>query len=396
MSPVHLLRPVVKDYAWGSMSAIPELLGVPATGAPQAELWLGGHAAGPSMLADGSFLDEYVVGFGELDGRYAGQLPFLMKVLAAESPLSIQAHPDRAQAVEGFAREDAAGVAVGDPVRNYKDRHHKPEILVAVTRFSALCGLRDPGRSALLLKDLLGEVSESDAVVARLLGLLESGDLRGAVGFVLSGDPEVRRFAAQLAAAAEGVDGLLGETVRFVAGHYGDDPGVVMAALMNRVELEPGEAFFLAAGQLHAYLRGVGVEAMAPSDNVLRGGLTSKYVDVGELQRVVTFEASGPLRVVGQRCEVAGGRVVSYRPPVDEFEVHRVLVDGGLAMDVPGPGLLVVTRGVLRFVADGAVTVVGRGGCGFVDPGAAVQVESVDGVAEAYLTTSPGFSVRQS
>ncbi|HMR50225.1 MAG TPA: mannose-6-phosphate isomerase, class I [Arachnia sp.] len=386
----------MKEYAWGSVSAIPELLGAPATGAPQAELWLGGHAAGPSMLADGSFLDEHVAGLGELDDYYAGQLPFLMKVLAAESPLSIQAHPDRRQAVDGFARENAAGVAVGDPARNYKDRHHKPEILVAVTPFSALCGFRDPRRSALLLQALLGDGAATGEVAARLLGLLEDGDLRGAAGFVLSGDPEMRRFAVRLAAAAQGAGDPLGQTIRFVAGHYGDDPGVVMAALMNRVDLEPGEAFFLDAGQLHAYLCGVGIEAMAPSDNVLRGGLTPKHVDVGELQRVVAFEVSGASPVAGERCDVAGGSLVSYRPPVEEFEVHRLTTDGGpVAIELPGPALLVVTRGTLRLVVDGVATTVGHGGCGFVDPGAVLEVEALAGPAEAYLTTSPGLSVRQ-
>lgn len=393
MSSVHVLCPVVKRYAWGSTSAIPELLGLPATGEHQAELWLGGHAGGPSKLADGTPLDAYVAGLEGLDGHYEDQLPFMMKVLAAESPLSIQAHPDRIQAADGFAREDAAGLGVGDPARNYKDRHHKPEILVAVSPFSALCGLRDPRRSAEMLRDLTA--GTGDAVGEALIALLEAGDLRGAVGFLLSGEPGVRRFASLLAVSVEGNGGPLGDTVRFTAGHYGDDPGVVVAALMNRVDLEPGQAVFLGAGQLHAYLRGVGVEVMAPSDNVLRGGLTPKYVDVGELQRVVLFEAVEPCILTGESVAVAGGTVRSYRPPVEEFEVHHMALDAGAAVvDRPGPGLVLVTRGTVRFVTGGVATVLRRGECGFVEPGTAMKVEAPEGAAEVYLATLPGASVR--
>lgn len=390
-SGVNVVRPVVKDYAWGSVSAIPRLLGVEPTGVRQAELWLGAHASSPSLLLNGVPLDQHVTRSRPVDGRYAGQLPFLMKLLAAESPLSIQVHPDRAQAIEGFEREEGLGLGRDDAARNYKDPHHKPEILVAVTRFSALCGLREPRRSAGLLRDLWGSDTPG-SVAESLLTLLDTGDLRGAIALLLSGDPGVRQLARRMGMIAESVEGPLGETIRFTASHYGDDPGVVVATLMNRVDLEPGEAIFLDAGQLHAYLRGLGVEAMAPSDNVLRGGLTPKHVDVAELQRVVVFEATSPVMVPAEHTVIPGGVVMSYRPPADEFEVHRVIVkDGSMPLSFDGPGLVIVTAGTLSIDNEEQRMDLRRGTCAFVEAGSRLLVQ---GRGEAYLTTSPTLSVR--
>lgn len=291
MRGVSLLTPVVMGYDWGSETAIPELLGLPSLGVPQAELWIGAHSAAPSVLSNGVGLDVHLAGVASPGEE--PQLPFLMKLLAAESALSIQAHPNRQQAEDGYAREDATGIDPHDPRRNYKDAQPKPEILIAVTPFTALCGLRGAQESAALLRRLGGVVAR-DPELELLLGLLDSGDLRSSLEWLLSGLPEVRRLAARLAGCAGKGRGNVAETISLVAGQYGDDPGVVIAALMNRVDLQPGQAVFLGAGQLHAYLSGLGIEAMAPSDNVLCGGLTSKHVDVEELKRVVVADAAEP------------------------------------------------------------------------------------------------------
>ncbi|MDF1487022.1 mannose-6-phosphate isomerase, class I [Tessaracoccus caeni] len=392
MTGVFPLRPVLKDYHWGSISAIPGLLGIEPPGLPLAELWLGAHGNSPSLIGDGLPLDEYLAGGKAEGGRYAGQLPFLMKILAAASPVSIQVHPNRTQAAEGFAREAGGGLSPKDPARNYRDPHHKPEILVALTPFSALCGLREASDSALLLRDLLG-ARAGRGVAARLLAHLDDGDLSGAVDLLLSGDPAVPGLASLMARLADERPGPLTDTLTYTSSHHGADPGVVVGALLNRADLAPGEAVFVEAGQLHAHLRGVGVEVMAPSDNVLRGGLTRKRIDAPELRRIGVFDAHEPTILRGDRHAVRGLTVTSYRPHVEEFEVHRLEVAGpGACLALGGFGLAIATKGSVRFSSGQDQLTVPMGGCVFLDTSDEV---SVDGSGEAYLTTSPGLSVRE-
>ncbi|MFG2105316.1 mannose-6-phosphate isomerase, class I [Micromonospora chersina] len=350
---MELLQGRIRDYAWGSRTAIAELQGRPVPSAgPEAELWLGAHPGAPATVdRDGNpvSLTELLVGepehwLGErLVGRFGTRLPFLLKVLAADAPLSLQAHPDAEQARAGYAA-DTGRV-------NYVDPYHKPELLVALSEFEALCGFRDPAESAAAIAAF--GVPALEPVVAALRTGPEG--LREAVRLLLSW-PEAERaglVADVLAAEAAGPDAGL---ARALAVDYPADPGVVVALLLHHVRLAPGEAIWMPAGNLHAYLRGTGVEIMAASDNVLRGGLTPKRVDVDELLRVLRFEVLDEPVV---RPEQVAPGVVTWLVPVDDFALHRVEVTAGgpgARLDVPGPRVVLCRAGEVT-VADGVGTV---------------------------------------
>ena len=314
-----MLEGVVQRYAWGSPSAIPELLGTLPDGSPQAELWLGAHPSAPSR-AGGTRLDELVArdptaALGaSVAGRFGTRLPFLLKVLAAAAPLSLQAHPSAARAAAGFREETAAGIPLGAPERRYRDADHKPELLCALSPFFALCGFR-PVEETLALLHRLGLADHA------VFSSLASGDLRATVGRLLS-LPQGERAAVAEAVADAAARDEAPEAVwaRRIAATHPGDPGIGVALLLNLVELAPGQAIFLPAGNLHAYLEGVGVEIMASSDNVLRGGLTPKFVDVDELLRILDVCPAPPPVVEPQ----AQGQVLRYRTPAEEFELAMV------------------------------------------------------------------------
>ncbi|MBN8423794.1 mannose-6-phosphate isomerase, class I [Microbacterium esteraromaticum] len=320
-----------RDYAWGSTSLIASLEGRAPSGTPEAEVWFGDHPGDPSDVAGGGTLDEVT----------GGTLPYLLKLLAAAAPLSIQVHPTRAQAREGFARE--AGMDAGDPTRNYRDDNHKPELIVALSdRFEALAGLRplaDTRRLLAVLPDAPGVI----ALRARLASDDDAVALRDAIAWVLSGDAQAEVddiIAAVSQARSEEFSEPLA-AVRSIAGRNPGDAGVVVALLMNFVVLRPGEAIFLRAGLLHAYVSGLGVEIMAASDNVLRGGLTPKHIDVDELLAIVDT-TPGPVPV-----QAGTGSVTDYSVPVEDFALRRVQVDGAAAFDVTGPTMVLATSGLV-------------------------------------------------
>jgi mannose-6-phosphate isomerase len=366
---VRVLRNPVRDYAWGSPTAIPDLLGQEPTGEPHAELWIGAHPGSPSLVEVNGLtmgLDDYIARSPEdLLGRDAaqryGQLPFLTKLLAAEKPLSLQVHPSRAQAEQGFTAEEAAGVALSAPTRNYKDRNHKPEMIVALTDFDALTGFRDPAETRALLSALstiLPENSSGRGVLADLLAALGRDDdtLEAAFEIALSGPHSpaaVRDLVAALEAMTPSQAAVLDawatelETFSSLNAEYPGDPGVLVSLLVNRVRLAPGEALYLPAGNLHAYLKGFGVEIMATSDNVLRGGLTPKHVDVEELKKTLVFEH---LPVPFCRPTVSSFRAGTsevFAPPFDEFSVEKLTFtsDGVAPVQRFGPAVFLVTAG---------------------------------------------------
>ncbi|MEO7122644.1 MAG: mannose-6-phosphate isomerase, class I, partial [Lacisediminihabitans sp.] len=278
-----------RPYAWGPSTAIAELLGHAASSGPEAELWLGAHPASPSVIVDPSSvggaatLPEWIAADPELTlGRFAatGRLPFLLKILAAAHPLSLQAHPTPAQAVAGFERENALGIPLDAAHRNYKDASAKPELIYALSdTFDALCGFRplDEVRSLLMelldlddrteepqpqpLEDLLQRLSSDDELPSVFEWLISSG----------AGVPTLVSLVSRLAPLSSHAPLA---TAAALAVEYPDDPGIVISLLLNRVTLARGEALYLPAGNIHAYLEGVGVELMAASDNVMRGGLT--------------------------------------------------------------------------------------------------------------------------
>ncbi|MCI4064411.1 mannose-6-phosphate isomerase, class I [Micromonospora sp. R77] len=383
---MELLNGRIRDYAWGSRSAIAELQGrpVPSDG-PEAELWLGAHPGAPATVdRDGTpvsltdlLIAEPAHWLGErLVGRFGTRLPFLLKVLAADAPLSLQAHPDAEQARAGHA----ADVGRDDGRVNYVDPYHKPELLVALSPFEALCGFRGPVESAAAIEAF--GVPELAPVVAALR--TGPAGLREAVRLLLSW-PESERaglVAAVLAAAADGPDAAL---ARALAKDYPADPGVLVALLLHHVWLAPGEAIWMPAGNLHAYLRGTGVEIMAASDNVLRGGLTPKRVDVAELLRVLRFEVLD--QPVVAPVTVAPG-VVNWPVPVDDFALHRVTVEAGtpgVRLALPGPRVVLCRAGELA-VDDGVGTVTlgpGQAAVGTAAGGPLV----LGGAGEAYVAT---------
>ncbi|MQY37691.1 Mannose-6-phosphate isomerase [Streptomyces sp. RB17] len=341
----------IRPYAWGSATAIPQLLGVEPTGEPQAEMWMGAHPGAPSRTARGSLVEvidanpEAELGKAAV-AKFGPRLPFLLKILAAGAPLSLQVHPDLEQAREGYADEECRGIPVDAPHRNYKDANHKPELICALTEFDGLCGFRDPVRAADLL-DGLG-VASLKPYVDLLHAQPEDAALREVLTAILTADPQ--EMAHTVAEAAAACARLGGDYAPYagLAQHYPGDPGVIAAMLLNHVRLQPGEALFLGAGIPHAYLNGLGVEIMANSDNVLRCGLTPKHVDVPELLRIVRFEAGDP-GVLRPEASPAGEEV--YETPIDEFRLSRyVLPEAGAARDLTldTPQILLCTAGSVR------------------------------------------------
>ncbi|AKJ12758.1 mannose-6-phosphate isomerase [Streptomyces incarnatus] len=341
----------IRPYAWGSPTAIPQLLGVEPTGEPQAEMWMGAHPGAPSRTARGTLVDvidadpERELGKAAV-AKFGPRLPFLLKILAAGAPLSLQVHPDLEQAKEGYADEERRNIPVDAPHRNYKDANHKPELICALTEFDGLCGFRDPVRAADLL-DALG-VASLKPYVDLLHARPADAALREVLTAILTADPA--EMAETVAEASAACARLGGEYAPYadLAQHYPGDPGVIAAMLLNHVRLQPGEALFLGAGIPHAYLNGLGVEIMANSDNVLRCGLTPKHVDVPELLRVVRFEAGDP-GVLRPEASPAGEEV--YETPIDEFRLSRyVLPEGAAARDLTAdtPQILLCTAGSVR------------------------------------------------
>jgi mannose-6-phosphate isomerase len=389
---VELLRGALRTYAWGSRTAIAEFTGRPVPAAhPEAELWFGAHPGDPAWLetAQGeTSLLEVLVADPEgqlgsaLCARFGDVLPFLVKVLAADEPLSLQAHPSADQAVEGYLREERMGIPVSSPVRNYRDTSHKPELLVALQSFEALAGFRQASRTTELLRalavsdldpfiDLLNDQSDADGLRALFttwitapqpdIDVLVPAVLEGAIQYVSSGATEFQSEA---------------KTVLELGERYPGDAGVLAALLLNRISLAPGEAIFLPAGNLHAYLRGVGVEVMANSDNVLRGGLTPKHVDVPELLRVLDFTPTTEERLRAQTRRE--GPELIYETPTDEFAVALLTLEGdylGHEVDAPsrheGPQILLCT--------EGATTVHGKSKSLTLERGMAAWVAAEDG-----------------
>ncbi len=336
MRTIALLKNKIQPYSWGSTTAIPELLGVPNLSAtPQAELWMGAHPKAPSLVAT----EEGWVGLDELIRRqpedilgpavcrsFERSLPFLFKVLAAASPLSIQAHPSRRHAREGFERENHAGMPFDAPGRNYRDPHPKPECLCALTPFWAMCGFRAPETILERLRTLCpGELNHE---ISDFAEQCHADGLKQMIGALLGLDPLRCRIAVEEALAGIAA-GRLEEGFEWIpslARHYPGDIGALAPAWMNVLRLDPGQALFLSEGVLHAYLEGTGIEIMGNSDNVVRGGLTPKHIDLGELLKVVDFESPAVERV---RTEKRDANETVYLTPAAEFVLSVIDLRAG-------------------------------------------------------------------
>ncbi|WKD59717.1 mannose-6-phosphate isomerase, class I [Corynebacterium caspium] len=360
------LEGTIRAYPWGSRTLIPSLCGKPVPSArPEAELWFGAHPASPSTLASsGTLLDAAIaanptalLGKRVVDD-FGPNLPFLIKLLAADQPLSLQAHPSKVQAEEGYARENAAGISLNASNRNYKDPNHKPELIVALNEFHAMAGFRPLAQTLELFKALDCQPLARYLNIVDLTGADEATNLRALFTTLITIPKAIREAlindliecAKKPLAGPEWINEVLTNVLELQE-RYPGDIGVLGALLLNHLTLQPGEAIYMDAGTLHAYIRGLGVEIMANSDNVLRGGLTSKFVDVGELLRVINFEPT-----VDPRVHPKAGH---YPVPVADFKITRLTVnstDTDSTLYSDGPAILLCTRGriVIRSTATAA------------------------------------------
>ena len=407
---MDLLGAKVKPYPWGTRDAIADLQGrpVPAPG-PEADLWMGAHPSAPSGVA-WTTLDE-VIGAAperalgaECTARFGGRLPFLLKVLSAAQALSIQVHPSRAQAQQGYAAENDRGLPPGDPGRNYADDWPKPELLYALTPFEVAAGLRTPADAAALLAALA--VDELQPLAAGLADAVGEEVLAAALASVLQWPSaesaslvaDVVAACSRLAASGGPYAAACAAAVRVAADHPGD-LGVVALLLMRHEVLQPGQAVFMPAGGLHAYLRGTGIELLANSDNVVRSGLTGKHIDVPELLKLLDPAVSVP--VLAPRVLAEG--ITWFDTPAPEFRLYLIELpapassgsapaSSGSALALPGTGPRIVlcldgtcilraashatldlTRGESCFIpfADGPVSATGSARLVLATPGPA-------------------------
>ncbi|MFZ4077972.1 MAG: mannose-6-phosphate isomerase, class I [Microbacteriaceae bacterium] len=390
-----------RNYAWGSVHAIADLRGVQPSGAPEAELWLGAHPGSPSRIVDprdtggAADLAAWIAADPRSALGDALTLPFLMKVLAAQTPLSIQVHPSPQQARSGYARENAQGIPIDAANRNYRDDSHKPELIFCLSEtFHALWGIRKISDTVSVLHSFIqaGQTAKLPTEeIEWLVTLVDAhhDDVRDALGLLL--EPQRSRsrdLAAQLVAIAATItpgSALAGEadTIRLLGSAYPGDPGIGVALLMNRVELRRGDVLYVPHGVLHAYLSGLGMEIMASSDNVLRGGLTSKHVDVTELLTVGVFEPGNPIIMPG---EAVMNGVTRYSPGVPEFELLHVGVpddSSSVTIDTHGPAIAFCVNGDARFVGRHSSIVVRRGMAVFLTPDEGLV--TIEGHAELFF-----------
>ncbi|WGD38101.1 mannose-6-phosphate isomerase, class I [Lysinibacter sp. HNR] len=399
-----------REYAWGSITAIPELMGLEPTGKPQAELWLGTHPGSPSAVVheDGS---EEPLARWLVESGNAEELPFLFKILAAAHPLSLQVHPSRKQARLGFTRETQLGIPLTAPNRNYKDQEHKPEIIIALSdTFDALCGFRSIARVRDdLLRVIQSAASPDLALLEKALLLLRdapeaSPEERERVAqearqefivWLFSHSAEAEDFMRALEAALRGGESSLVEeypnfkTFLHLREEYPEDPGAAVSLLLNRVTLTAGESLYLPAGNMHAYLHGLGVEVMASSDNVLRGGLTTKHVDTEELVNILDFSTLDTPRLTGEG-EHPG--VMRWVPDVSDFQVWGIetLKDRPARVQLPGSSAVgFVTRGEITINYSGGSVSLQRGEsfAGIQSLSGAEEIE-FEGDGQAFVATT--------
>jgi mannose-6-phosphate isomerase len=325
---------VTKNFDWGSRELIPNSFGLEKPSTPIAEIWFGTHPLGESQtIRDTKSLSESL-------GK---KLSFLVKILSAERALSIQVHPNSQQAKDGFHFEQAAGIPLNDPARNYKDTSHKPEALIALTHFESLCGFRP--RADLI--HVFVEFGKSEPEFELLSQQLVSGTSLAAIFQSLIANTELAKRFVQSVDSSQ--SDSMAQDARDLAHRlliqFPDDTGALVALMLNKIFLEPGEAIYLPAGNIHAYLSGLGLEVMAASDNVLRSGLTSKHVDVAEVLKLADFSELGDPKVKPKK--LAEG-LIEYPVECPEFRVYRAEVSGKnlLAdLELPASAMVVCTAG---------------------------------------------------
>jgi mannose-6-phosphate isomerase len=389
---MHRLRNGVQNYDWGSTDAIPQFVGDRRTDTPVAEMWLGTHPLKPSTAVDHEGNEKPL-------SDIAGDLPFMVKFLAAERPLSLQVHPSRSMAEEGFAREEEAGIPLDAPERVYKDRNHKPEMVYALTTFDSLIGFRPTAEILRVLGPLNTPLSQRLA-----------DDLRASPGFA-----SIVRLIERL--VTEDIDpaevhqivgacrtlGSLGMDIKRayataveVAEHHPDDVGVVISLMLNRMTLQPGEAAYLETGVIHAHLKGLCLEVMATSDNVLRAGLTSKHIDP---EGLVACLESGMARVARVTPDFIDYDTEVFSPAGGGFALAVTQISAaapeGVELVRSEGSLLVCTGGEVTVSTETEKITLGRGESLYLSPeDRGATVHGLGEVAQAYVPPSRALRSR--
>lgn len=385
------LKHSLQDYPWGSHHLIQELTDRPELiGTPVAELWLGAHPKAPSYVETslGTIpLDQYLKDNPQALGTCCAQLPFLMKVLAAQQPLSIQAHPNQRQAETGFERENELGIPIDDPKRCYKDARHKPELALALTDFVALCGFR-PYEQIVASLTLTG----LDRILAPARDFIDdprSNTWKACFEAILRLKPSDLVWAKEHALDAwcnQGQSWQIQacEWMKKLLKQYPEDAGILAPMFFNIIEMKPGEAIFLDAGTPHAYLKGAAIEVMANSDNVLRGGLTKKHIDLEEYLAILDFEA----REVQILSPLADDCRIGYYPsPAAEFRlgVLKLVEFTTVRSHLKVPAIALCLAGEFELSQGRERIVLAKGKSAFID--AQNPALSISGCGEMYFTT---------
>lgn len=348
-----------KNDPWGSTSAIEEFLGDQSTSTPLSEVWFGSHPDGPTSAGTSSLADSIATAPKLALGKgvtyaFGPQLPFLAKIIAPAEALSLQVHPTKEIAREGYLREDALEIPHNDPARTYKDMNHKPEMIYALSDYEALIGFRVPRKARELLIDLEGNVA--DFLRRRLQLSTVRGGLRSLIAWLFDPDTtltteDIDKFAAECGKRLDSGKSPSPRTDRMMqklAAKYPGDPGVVVAFLMNPVSLRPGEVAYIPPRQIHSYQSGLGIEIMATSDNVIRAGLTHKHVDATQLTEIAEFSALPPIRLAPEHPTPTTNRFLA---PVQEFELSITTLTGSVGrVSIPGEGprILIGTSGTIE------------------------------------------------
>jgi len=400
MTKISPLKNPIQNYPWGSRTFIPQLMGEAAPAdKPQAELWMGVHPKAPSqVMVDGEWISlpewiqknpEQILGKAA-SVRFSNNLPFLFKVLAAARPLSIQAHPDRNQAREGFARENRMQIPMDAPHRNYRDENHKPEILCALTPLWALSGFRKIDDLMALADRIAAPALKDKALLVRRSS--EAEGLKAFFSHLMTMDKGAQRQLVREVVHDIGKHSTTESALEWVVrlnGEYPGDMGVLSPIFMNVVHLQPGEAIYTPSGRLHAYLEGAAIELMTNSDNVLRGGLTSKNVDVPGLLRILNFT---PDDVDILRPERHRDGQSIYRTPAEEFLLSLISIGEGSVFEssrTRSAEIMICTEGKARIADLGSKeTLVMSKGTALIVP-ADVEQYRIEGKGTIYKATVP-------
>ena len=341
MAEIYRLCNKIKHYKWGSDYLIPRFLGIENdTGEPYAEMWMGTHKSAPSRVKTSDELKELT--------DISGELPFLFKLIAIEKPLSIQAHPDRKQAFLGFRKEEESMLSVNDPARNYKDLNHKMEIICAIEPITLMAGFMEPCKILKSFEELVSLCPLLNEIITPLISVLKNGSISGFFNilFNISGT-EMESLCSFIREKDENIKGsfILNEQWKLIkkfSDLYPNDPAILSPLFINLINLKPGQAVYIPSGVLHAYISGFGVEVMTSSDNVLRGGLTAKHIDTGELMNILQFIPFYPDIITPSSAQ----KCFFYNTPCKEFLF--AYMRGSQVFEGSGPAICLVTEGELE------------------------------------------------